>query len=102
MNAVVRLVSGLGPHDPVSEYIFNVLIPVSVIPGRAMLQSCIFGAFDFCILGRNTERKLDQWHGTVYLHHIDRLRTLSNSNAPLRLIFTVLPITFNRIFVFMC
>ena len=39
---------------------------------------------------------------TVYLHCLDRLLTLTNSNAPLRLIFPVLPTTFNCIFVFTC
>ena len=70
------------------EYIFKVLIPAFAVPGRAALSSSTSNAYD--VLDTEFERELFQWpdlrHGTVYLYRLDRLLTLSNSIAPLRLI----------------
>ena len=70
----------------------------------ALLWSSTSDAFDVpCTrteFGKRPFQWLDLRHGTVYLHRLDRLRTMCNSNTPFRLIVAVLHATFNCIFVF--
>ena len=88
------------------EYISKVLIPVSILPGRAELRSSTSGSFDVPRTRTEFAKRAFSMGGPAAWNSLPQsLRQITdngNSHALLRLIFTVLLTTFNCIFVFVC